>query len=49
MVEYDKYQNKIKRKTNIRKKEDSYCVRCRKKNNNKNIKGVALEKIGQQK
>ena len=31
MVEYDKYQNKIKRKTKIRKKEDSYCVSCRKK------------------
>ena len=32
MVEYDKYQNKIKRKIKTRKKEDSYYVRCRKKN-----------------
>ena len=32
------------------KKENSYCLVCKKKTDNKNIKGVALEnKIGQQK
>ena len=50
MVEYDKYRFKSKEKRKYVKKEDSYCVGCRKKTKNKNIKGVALEnKIGQQK
>ena len=41
---------KSKEKPKSVKKEDSYCVGCRKKTKNKNIKGVALEnKIGQQK
>ena len=38
---------KSKEKLKSVKKEDSYCVGCRKKTKNKNIKGVALEnKIG---
>ena len=49
MVEYDKYRFKSKEKPKYVKKETSYCVGCRKKTKNKNIKGVALEnKIGQQ-
>ena len=49
MVEYDKYRFKSKEKPKYLKKQDSYCVGCRrKKTKNKNIKGVALEsKIGQ--
>ena len=39
-----------KKKPKYVKKEHSYCVGCRKKTINKNIKGVALEnKIGQEK
>ena len=39
-----------KKNQHTQKKEDSYCVGCRKKTKNKNIKGVASEnKIGQQK
>ena len=50
MVEYDKYHFKSKEKPKYVKKETSYCVGCRKKTKNKNIKGVALEnKIGKQK
>ena len=50
MVEYDKYCFKSKGKPKYVKKEDSYCVGCKKNTKNKNIKGVALEnKIGQQK
>ena len=32
MVEYDKYRFKSKEKLKYIKKEDSYCVGCRKKN-----------------
>ena len=52
MVQYDKYRVKSKEKPKYVKKEDSYCVGCRKTTTTtkKNIKGVALEiKIGQQK
>ena len=36
-----------KKNQHTQKKEDSYCVGCRKKTKNKNIKGVAFEnKIG---
>ena len=46
MVEYDEYHFKSKGKTKYVKKEDSYCVGCRK---NKTKKAVALEnKIAQQ-
>ena len=39
-----------KTKSKYVKKEISYCLTCKKKTYNKNIKGVALEnKIGQQK
>ena len=39
-----------KTKSKYVKKENSYCLACKKKTDNKNIKGVALEnKIGQQK
>ena len=45
----NKYRLKSKEKPKYLKKEISYCVGCRKKAKNKNIKGVALEiKIGQQ-
>ena len=49
MIEYDKYCFKSKEKRKYVKKEDSYCVGCRKKKK-KNINGVVLEnKIRQQK
>ena len=40
MVERDKYHFKLKKTTKYVKKEDSYCVGCRKKTKNKKIKGV---------
>ena len=44
MVEYDKYRFKSKEKPKCeKKKEESYCVGCRKKTKHKNIKGIALE------
>ena len=46
----DEKNKKTKPKNEILKKENSYCLVCKKKTDNKNIKGVALEnKIGQQK
>ena len=48
-VEYDKYCFKSKEKSKDVKKEDCYCVGCRKNTKNKNIKEVPLEnKIRQQ-
>ena len=32
-----------KKNQNAKKKEESYCVGCRKKTKHKNIKGIALE------
>ena len=52
MVEYDKYYFKSKEEPKYVKKETSYCVGCKTKQNKitKNIKGVALEnEIEQQK
>ena len=51
IVEYHKYHFKPKGKPKYgKKKEKTYCLVCKKKADNKNIKEVALEnKIGQQK
>ena len=46
MVEYDKYRFKSKEKPKYMKKEDSYCVGCRKK---KHKRSTLENKIGQQK
>ena len=48
MVEYDKCCFKSKEKPKyVKKKENTYYLACRKKTDNKNIRGVALEdKIG---
>ena len=50
MVECDKYCFKSKENPKyVKKKENTYCLVCDKKTDNKNIKGVALKnKIGQQ-
>ena len=51
MVVYDKYYLKTKEKPQYAKKKESiYCLGCKTKTDNKNIKRVALkDKIGQQK
>ena len=51
IVQYDKYCFKSKEKPKfVKKKENIYCLVCKKETDNKNIKGVALEnEIGQQK
>ena len=50
MVECDKYCFKSKENPKyVKKKENTYCLVCEKKTDNKSIKGVALKnKIGQQ-
>ena len=51
MVVYDKYYLKTKEKPQYAKKKESiYCLGCKTKTDNKNIKRVALkDQIGQQK
>ena len=50
LVEYDKYCFKSKEKPKYVKKANTYCLVCKKKTDNKNIKGAVLDnKIGQQK
>ena len=51
MVAFDKYYSKNKEKPQYVKKEKNiYCLVCKKKTDNKKIRGVALEnKTGQQK
>ena len=51
MVVYSKYYlNRKKTPLFVRNKENTYCLVCKKKVDNNNIKGVALEnKIGQEK
>ena len=51
MAAFDKYYSKNKEKPQYVKKEKNiYCLVCKKKTDNKKIRGVALEnKTGQQK
>ena len=51
MVDYNKYRFKSKEKPQyVKKEKNTYCLVCKKKTDNKTIRGVALEnKIGQQK